>query len=146
MPIRTSGSTTNGVYRTDVVVDTSALVAVLLDEPESERFMEVIALDEHSVIGAPTLLETSMVLSDRKGVHGVASLRRFVRRFRLAVEPFRSADCRVAVRAFLVYGKGRHPARLNFGDCMAYAVAKNRRQKLLYKGDDFKLTDVEAAI
>jgi ribonuclease VapC len=129
-----------------MVVDSSALVAVLFDEPGCERILEVLSREPRSVVGAPTALETSMIVADRLGPNGVDGLRRTLRALRITVEPFGTRESRVAVRAFLKYGKGRHRARLNFGDCMSYAVAKTRRQRLLYKGDDFSHTDVEPAL
>jgi ribonuclease VapC len=128
-----------------MVIDSSALIAIVLDEPECEHFSELVVLDGGCLIGAPTLLETSMVLSDRKGASTITGLRKTLRMLRIAVEPFRPDDCHVALGAFLRYGKGRHRARLNFGDCMAYALAKTRRRKLLYKGGDFSHTDIEPA-
>jgi ribonuclease VapC len=135
---------TSAGCRTDVVIDSSALVAIILDEPERVQFSELV-LERSCLIGAPTLLETSMVLRDRKGPSTTPELRKTLRMLRITVEPFRPDDCAVAFTAFLRYGKGRHRARLNFGDCMAYAIAKTRRRKLLYKGDDFSHTDIEPA-
>jgi ribonuclease VapC len=128
-----------------MVIDSSALVAVLLDEPEREQFTRFILHDARRLIGAPTLFETAMVLTDRNGRRGISILRKALRDLSVVVTPFGEDDCRTAVRAIVRYGRGRHPARLNFGDCTAYAVAKNRRQRLLFKGDDFSMTDVERA-
>ena len=128
-----------------MVVDTSALLAVIFDEPECEGFVRILSRDRSPIMGAPTVLEASIVTADRVGTKGLSRLRRTMRTLRISVEPFGLRESRVAVRAFLKYGKGRHRARLNFGDCLSYAVAKTRRQQLLFKGEDFSHTDVERA-
>lgn len=97
-------------------------------------------------IGAPTLLETAMVLISRQGAAGVPALPRFLERQLVAPVAFDARHAEAAARAFVRYGKGRHPAGLNFGDCMAYAMAKVADAPLLFVGDDFARTDVEAAL
>ena len=127
-----------------IALDTSAIVAIAMGEPEADAFIREIAR-RGAVVGAPTLLEAHLVLSSR-----VASAEPFMRRFLepAEVEPvaFSLEMYRLAVDAFERFGKGRgHPARLNFGDCMAYAVARHHDAPLLYKGDDFSHTDIRSA-
>lgn len=116
-----------------------------LDEPERVRFNSAVLGAGERLVASPTLLETAMVLADRNGRNGLEALQRTLRLMRITVLAVDAHDSSVAVRAYLTYGKGRHRARLNFGDCMSYAVAKTRGQQLLYKGDDFAHTDIERA-
>jgi ribonuclease VapC len=97
------------------------------------------------VIGAPTLLETTMVLSARTGRDARREIARSLRQLQIQVIPFTEEHFEVAVDAFHRYGKGRHPAGLNFGDCMSYAVAAVSGLPLLYVGNDFAQTDIQAA-
>lgn len=99
-----------------------------------------------AAIGAPTLLETAMVCCSREGVAGLGALWRFVSDYRVTLLDFGEAHVEAAVRAFALYGKGRHPAALNYGDCMAYATAKVAGLPLLFVGADFAKTDIEAAV
>lgn len=98
-----------------------------------------------AAIGAPTVLETAMVLVSRMGTTGARALSDFLAVYRVALLDFGDEHVEVAVGAFLRYGKGRHAARLNFGDCMAYATAKLAGAPLLFVGRDFAETDIEAA-
>jgi len=124
-----------------VVVDTSALIAVLLGEPEAE---EVAALLERSivVVPAPTLVETGIVAESRLGPDGVLDLQALLEEAEVAVEPFTEGDARAALDAWRRFGKGRHPAGLNLGDCFAYAVAARRGDSLLFVGDDLEIPQV----
>ena len=128
-----------------MVVDTSALIAVLLGEPEAE---EVAALLERSivVVPAPTLVETGIVAESRLGPDGVLDLQALLEEAEVAVEPFTEGDARAALDAWRRFGKGRHPAGLNLGDCYAYAVAVRRGDSLLFVGDDFARTDACPAL
>jgi ribonuclease VapC len=128
-----------------VVIDSSALVALYLKEAGYETVLGKIASATVAVIGAPTLLETAMVLSSRTRLDARLALMTVLRRLRVEVVPFSEEHYDVAAEAFLRYGKGRHPAGLNFGDCMSYAVAAVSGLPLLYAGDDFALTDIAAA-
>jgi ribonuclease VapC len=128
-----------------IVVDTSALVAIALEETEKEAFSRTIAA-ESAIVGAPTLLEARLVLSNRIGEPD-AFLERMLRSGGLHVVAFDFAMYRSAASAFDRFGRGRgHPAKLNFGDCLAYAVAKTHSVPLLYKGTDFNLTDIRTAL
>jgi ribonuclease VapC len=128
-----------------MVIDTSAIIAILFDEPERETFNLKIAAASHRLISAPTLVECSLVVESCKQSLGRAELELFVYTAELIVVPFDQAQAELATVAWRSYGKGRHPARLNLGDCFAYALAKARNQPLLFKGDDFSKTDIAAA-
>jgi ribonuclease VapC len=119
-----------------MVVDSSALVAIVTGEPAAARLNAAVAEAEAVGVPAPCLLETSMVLASRLGEAGLALLDHFLARSGAQVLPFTEAHARAAAKALLRYGKGRHPAGLNFGDCMAYAVAKAEGARLMFTGDD----------
>lgn len=128
-----------------IAVDTSAIVAIIFDEDEAEVFDRKIA-GQSALVGAPTLLEAHQVIAGRAEME-LQPIERFVLRPTIRIIPFDFAHFRVAVLAFTRFGKGRgHPAQLNFGDCMAYAVAKVHDAPLLYKGSDFAHTDIRAAL
>jgi ribonuclease VapC len=129
-----------------LVADTSALAAVVLGEADAEAFASVLSDHAGSVrIGAPTLLEAGMVLHARQGEAAVADLRLLVESVRAGIEPFDQEQAALALAAWLRFGKGRHPAALTYGDCMAYALSKRLGLPLLFKGGDFAQTDVAAA-
>jgi ribonuclease VapC len=128
-----------------MVIDSSALLAMHLREARHEECFEKISKASMVVIGAPTLLEATMVLSarTRRDAHG--AIVRSLRQLRVQVIPFTEEHFDVAADAFLRYGKGRHRAALNFGDCMSYSVAALSGLPLLYTGNDFAQTDIESA-
>lgn len=126
-----------------MIVDTSAVVAVFLQEPGYEELFQALVEADRAGIGAPTLSETGLVLANRLGRDPTPLLERFLQQFGLVVVPFGEEHWREAVRAYLRFGKGRHPAALNFGDCMTYATAKLAGQPLLYTGKDFSRTDLK---
>ena len=128
-----------------IAVDTSAIIAVLLGEPEADEFRRMLLTNEPYVIG-PILLETVMVLSRRIPTKPDEWLLAFLFSIGAETIPFDQQMTVLAQEAFLTFGKGRHPAKLNFGDCMSYALAKSQGMPLLFKGDDFALTDVERAV
>ena len=129
-----------------MVIDTSALIAVLGDEPERERFVDAIEAAETRQMSAATFVEASIVLEVRHGAEGVRLFDLFVDRAGIEVVPVDDDQAREARRAFARFGKGRHAAGLNFGDCFAYALAVTAGESLLFKGDDFSKTDVESAV
>lgn len=129
-----------------MIVDSSALVAIMNNEPEAFAFNRTIHRSNGAAIAAPTYLETSMVLSGRRGPDATEALDVYIAKSGLAILPFTPSHAKLATQAFLRFGKGRHPAGLNFGDCIAYAVSKLEAMPLLYKGEDFALTDVEIAV
>lgn len=126
-----------------MVIDTSAIVAVLLQEAESLALHELLAAHTPSAVGAPTLAEASIVLQARIGQNGLSALRGFLIEYDVSVVSFGDQHWRLAAQAFAKYGRGRHSANLNFGDCMTYAVAKLAGQPLLCVGDDFCQTDLD---
>src|SRR5262245_57597747 len=125
-----------------MVVDSSAVVAILLREPLWEPLLEQLESDPAPKIAAGTLVESAIVLITRLGVPGKTLLARFIYESGLEVVPITSEHWPVAADAFLKYGKGRHPAALNFGDCVTYAVSRVADEPLLCLGYDFPLTDL----
>ncbi len=128
-----------------MVLDSSAIVAIHLREPGCERLIDQIGAAEVVVVGVPTLLETAMVLTARLGYDARPMLLAFLRRVEAEVAPFQEDHLDFAVSAFLRFGRGRHRAALNFGDCMAYAVAAAAGMPLLFTGEDFGRTDITRA-
>jgi ribonuclease VapC len=126
-----------------VIVDSSAVVAVVLAGPGHESLVDPISADGRAGIGGPTLAETGIVLSAKLGVAGQTLLVRFLEEADVDVVPFGEEHWLIAVEAFRRYGKGRHPASLNFGDCLTYATARLASEPLLALGDDFAQTDLE---
>jgi ribonuclease VapC len=126
-----------------VILDSSAIIAILLKEPGYEGVRERLAASERTAVGAPTVVESSTVLCSRVGRAGKTLLARFLQEADVDVVEFTAEHWTVAADAFVAYGKGRHPAGLNFGDCMTYATAKVADEPLLCLGDDFPRTDLE---
>jgi ribonuclease VapC len=130
-----------------IAVDSSALLAILRREPEADVFLKVIAGADGCVLSSTSLLETSMVLAGRVGDSASwTELDALIVRARMQVVAQDAALAETAREAFLRYGKGRHPAALNLGDCASYSLAKTRNLPLLFKGNDFSRTDLVAAI
>lgn len=129
-----------------IAVDSSALVAIYFDEPERASFATAIVMADGSVIGAPNLLEASMVVEARHGETGCRELDGIVAGLGLDVVAFDASHIEAARDAFRRYGKGRHRSGLNFGDCCAYAIAKALDAPLLFKGNDFALTDIKRVL
>jgi ribonuclease VapC len=125
-----------------MVIDTSALVAILCNEPEAAGFEAAIELDPVRLISAGTWLETSIVIEARFGEPGSRELDLLVHKAVVEIVAFDREQAEIAREAFRTYGKGRHPAALNYGDCFAYALSAARGEPLLFKGDDFAKTDV----
>ena len=129
-----------------IVVDSSALIAILRRETEADDFLGIIAAAQGCLLSSVTLLETSMVLAGRTGdATSWAELDALIARAGMQVVAQDATLAEAARTAFLRYGKGRHPAGLNFGDCASYALARNRSLPLLFKGDDFSRTDLRGA-
>ena len=129
-----------------IVVDSSALVAILRREPEADDFLRAIVQSDGCLLSAIGLLETSMVLAGRTGgADSWAALDALVARAGIQIVAQDAGLAAAARDAFLRFGKGRHPAGLNLGDCAAYALAKERDLPLLYKGNDFAQTDLRIA-
>lgn len=124
------------------VLDSSVIVSIILQEPDAEDFKRYLAARDVAV-GAPTLVETAIVLTSRLGSErAMRDLLSFLERTNCETIDFTGLHFMEAATAFEKYGKGRHPAGLNMGDCNSYATAKLARATLLYKGDDFALTDL----
>lgn len=128
-----------------MVLDTSAIVAILLREPEAARFNELIATAATRLISAATLVEVAFVIEARKRETGRADLDRFLADASIGVVALTEEHAAVAREAFRRYGKGRHAAALNLGDVFAYALAKATGEPLLFKGNDFAQTDIVPA-
>lgn len=127
-----------------MVFDTSALVAILLAEPEAEAMLRAVARDEVRLLGTPTLVEASAVMLAKKGPGGEVALDALLERMDVRVVEMTLAAARLARLGYARFGKGvGDPAVLNYGDCLAYGVAMAERESLLFKGDDFGRTDVE---
>jgi ribonuclease VapC len=127
-----------------VIIDTSAIIAIVLREPGWEGLVAKLRGDGTCAVGAPTLAETGAVLAAKVGQRAPGILSRLLQEADLAVIPFTEDHWRVAVEAYARYGKGRHAAALNFGDCLTYAVARVAEQPLLFVGGDFTRTDLTA--
>jgi len=125
-----------------VVIDTSAVVAILGMEREAARLAEAIEADANRLMSAATLVETGLVIESRYGAAGGRELDVLVAKAGLSIEPVTAEQADVAREAWRRYGKGRHSAALNFGDCFSYALARTTGEPLLFKGDDFTQTDV----
>ncbi|MBO0903168.1 type II toxin-antitoxin system VapC family toxin [Jiella sonneratiae] len=128
-----------------MVIDSSALIAILENEAESPALRGAIGRDAVRLISAATMVEASIVALARRGEPGLAILDVFCERADIVVVPLENDQVRAAVDAFRRFGKGRHPAGLNFGDCFSYALARTTGESLLFKGGDFSLTDVTPA-
>ncbi len=129
-----------------MVIDTSALVAILQDEPERRAFNEAIEAAASHAISVATFVEVSIAMEARHGAEGARDFDHFLERAGIELVEVTVDQGRAARRAFARYGKGRHRAALNFGDCFAYALASTRGEPLLFKGTDFSATDVLSAI
>jgi ribonuclease VapC len=128
-----------------MILDTSAIVAILFREPGYDVLLEKLVAATASAVGVPTLTEAAIVVSARIKRDSRALIARFIMEGSLYTVPFGEEHYGVAVNAWLRYGKGRHRAALNFGDCMSYATAKLADQPLLCIGDDFAHTDLDLA-
>jgi ribonuclease VapC len=129
-----------------MVVDTSALLAVFFEEPEAEAFARAIAGADKPRMSAGNLLEAGIVADNQTDPRTGRQLDALIANFRLRIEPVTEEQVRLARQAYVDFGRGNHPAGLNFGDCFAYALAKDKGEPLLFKGDDFTRTDVEPAL
>ncbi len=125
-----------------MVIDTSALVAILRGAPERDSMLHAIGKDSRRLISALTVLEAGMVLEDRFGPEARVDLELFIFDARIEIIPFNSRQAEAALRAWRTYGKGRRPAGLNMGDCCTYALAKATGESVLAMGLDFPLMDI----
>ena len=130
-----------------MVIDSSALVALLLGEPETPRFVAAIAAASKRLVSAPSYLETAIVMVGRSGSEAQDKLDRLLVEIAAEIVPFTRDQAIIAAAAFRLYGKGSgHGAGLNFGDCFTYALAKITGEPVLFKGDDFSRTDLSIAV
>jgi ribonuclease VapC len=128
-----------------IVLDSSAMIAILQKEPDAERYYALIQATDACVVSAVTVFEAAIVMLRRRGPEGVKGLLEFLAELQTDIRPFTEPMISTAVQAYQQFGKGRGSrAQLNFGDCISYALAKSLGVPLLFKGDDFSATDVVA--
>ena len=128
-----------------MVIDTSAIIAILLGEPEAEAFARAILSDGKRLMSAISALEAGIIIEAKKGEAGGRELDLLLHRARIDVAAFTPEQQELALAAWRKFGKGRHPAGLNIGDCCSYALARSTGEPLLYKGDDFSKADIPRA-
>jgi len=129
-----------------MILDTSAVIAILTGEPESDRYVDAISRAPRCGISAGNFLELSIVIDGQFGPEVMRQCEAFFRQAGIVIEPVTVEQVHVARQAFHDFGKGRHAAGLNFGDCFAYALAKVSGEPLLFKGEDFKKTDIASPL
>jgi ribonuclease VapC len=129
-----------------VIIDTSVIIAILNDEPERRAFNEAIEKSDVCLLSAAGFVEASMVMEYSRGYEGSRDFDLWMATAGIELAPVDADQAQIARQAFRQYGKGRHPAALNFGDCFSYALAKATGFPLLFKGEDFGKTDIQAAI
>jgi ribonuclease VapC len=129
-----------------MVLDTSALLALLLDEPAAEEFRIAVEEDTTRLVSAATLLETALIIETRKGEAGGRELDALIQKADVVVVPVDAEHASEARRAYRRFGKGQHAARLNFADLFSYALARVSGEPLLFKGEDFTKTDIGRVI
>jgi len=125
-----------------MVIDTSAILAIFLGEPERQAFLELLRQADNRLLSAGNALETAIVLEARRGASVIRELDLFIYRTRVDIVSVDAEQVEVARAAWRMYGKGHHAAGLNFGDCFAYALARTSGEPLLAKGTDFSQTDL----
>ena len=129
-----------------MVVDSSAVIAILRKEPGWERLQEALLGADVAVMSAAVVVKTSFVIEAAAGDAGIRELDALLDAAAIEIVPFQPEQVALARDGFRRFGKGRHPARLNFGDCLSYALARQRAEPLLFAGDDFSRTDIEVAL
>jgi ribonuclease VapC len=128
-----------------MILDTSAIIAILFNEDDAEIYAQAIALADSCRLSAATFVETAIVVEAQTKNNGGRQLDAFIRRAGITIEPVTEEQAHIARQAFIDFGKGRHPAGLNYGDCFSYALSKATREPLLFKGKDFAKTDLSTA-
>jgi ribonuclease VapC len=128
-----------------LIIDTSALVSILDQEAEAERLARAIAAASERILSAANLVETGIVMQVRRGDEAARDLDLLLAKLKIDIIPVSARQANLARKAFQRFGRGRHPAKLNFGDCFAYALAKDSSARLLFKGNDFSQTDIMIA-
>ena len=129
-----------------MIIDTSAVIAILFAESDARKYAQAIAIAESCRMSAATLVEASIVTDVHTKNAGSRQLDAFIRRASIAIEPVTEEHAHIARQAYADFGKGRYPAALNYGDCFSYALAKATGEPLLFKGADFKKTDIASAV
>ena len=129
-----------------MVVAASALAAIFFMEPGAPKFLRVLQQTPHAWISAANYLEVAIIIDNRNAPEQMADLDLFLAKAEVEIVPVTAGQARVARDAYRRFGRGNHPAGLNFGDCFAYALAKERDLPLLFKGDDFAQTDLRPAL
>jgi ribonuclease VapC len=129
-----------------MVIDTSAILAILGDEPERRAFNEAIESADPRLMSTASFVEASMVIETRRGYEGLRDFDLFIAKAGIELASVDADQAHIARQAFREYGKGRHPAGLNFGDCFSYALARAEGLPLLFKGNDFAQTDIEPVL
>ena len=129
-----------------MVIDSSAVLAILLQESDAEVYADAIGQADSPLISAATFVESAIVVSGRKGPAGMADLDSIISEGGIRIEALDAVQARTAYDAWRSFGRGNHRAKLNLGDCFAYALAKTTGQTLLFKGKDFGLTDLTSAL
>jgi ribonuclease VapC len=129
-----------------MIVDTSAIIAILYNEPDAARYAQAISAADPCRISAATFVEAAVVVEAQAGNNGGRQFDAFLRTSGMVIEAVTEEHARIARQAYLDFGKGRHPAGLNFGDCFSYALARASGEPLLFKGEDFARTDVQATL
>jgi ribonuclease VapC len=129
-----------------MIIDTSAIIAVLNDEPERRSFNEAIEKSDVCLLSTAGFVEASMVMENSRGYEGLRDFDLWMAAAGIELAPIDTDQAHIARQAFRQYGKGRHPAALNFGDCFSYALAKASGFPLLFKGEDFNKTDIQTAL
>ena len=126
-----------------MIIDSSAIIAILCDEPERKAFIECITKSPNRGLSVAGFVETSIVLESRFGYDGTRDFDLFLTKAKITLLPIDIEQATIARQAFKKYGKNRHSAGLNFGDCFSYAAAKSKNEPLLFKGNDFSQTDIQ---
>ncbi len=130
-----------------MIIDSSAIVAVLKQEPEAPHFKKLLNEAEHLRISAATFFELSIVIDTRKNPAMSMAIDELIKQLGIVIEPVTETQARIARQAYNNFGKGSgHKAGLNYGDCFSYALAKDKREPILFKGDDFRHTDLRPAV
>ncbi len=129
-----------------MIVDSSAILAILLGEDDDERYLTAIDEADRSRMSVASFVETAIVADSHAGPGGGRDLDAFIRHARILIEPVTEEQAHIARQAYADFGRGKHKAGLNFGDCFAYALARVTGEPLLFKGQDFRRTDVESAL
>jgi ribonuclease VapC len=129
-----------------MIIDTSALIAILFNEVDADLYANALASSEHRLMSAANYLESAIVVDRQRGAAAGRQLDSLILRAEVKVESVTKEQADIARQAYLDFGKGAHPAGLNFGDCFSYALAKSLGLPLLFKGEDFALTDIESVL